>query len=192
MSKKEWLLTALMCLLVAGASVAYVKWPRTVPFEQCSEVYQRYANHPGIQASFIKDKYINDSISIPITLLQATDSAAWQLLMKDFKIPVLPPEYEETIPEKAVSTRLFPQNHPERIKDTILLKNDFLVCYRKKHFICICHIDSEKQFPVLLRQEIHATKYNTNRLIDYEKKDDHHGTLRSAGNPGSQLPERNH
>ena len=188
MNRRSLIITFAICLLAVAVAFVVKRCPRTVPFEQCSELYQRYADTEGIEASFIQGYRINDSIRVDVTLLQATDSAAWVLLMKDFKIPVIPPEYEELISKKAVSTRLFPKNHPELTKDTTLLENDILVYYRKMYCICICHIESENQVTALLKKEIHATKYNTNKLI-YEKKDDHSSTLRSAGSPSYELPE---
>lgn len=57
--KIRWTLTPIVLLLI-GASGAVVKhWPRTVPYAQCSPIYQRYATMPGIQAAFIKDYAIN-------------------------------------------------------------------------------------------------------------------------------------
>ena len=188
---RSWIVFLLAVMLSVGAVALWRWWPRLFPVGATSELYQRYADCEGIDASFIQGYRVNDSVRVDVTLLQATDSTAWVLLMKDFKIPVLPPEYEELISKIAVSTRLFPKNHPELTKDTTLLENDLLVYYRKTHCICICHIESEKQVTALLKKEIHATKYNTNKLI-YEKKDDHSSTLRSAGNPGRQLPEGKH
>ena len=58
MSKRMWLLTLALSFLAVLAAVAWRCWPRTVPLSQCSEVYQRYHDIPGIQASFIKNKQI--------------------------------------------------------------------------------------------------------------------------------------
>ena len=159
MSKKEWLLTALMCLLVAGASVAYVKWPRTVPFEQCSEVYQRYANHPGIQASFIKDKYINDSVSLDVTLIKATDSSAFMQLLIEMNKPEDLIKIIATTPVEKDKryTSLHPKGHPELPMDPVKMNNDVVVVFPAVRSVAVFHITQEDQYKLILLGNIRKT-----------------------------------
>ncbi len=82
MSKRMWLLTLALSFLAVLAAVAWRCWPRTVPLSQCSEVYQRYHDTPGIQASFIKNKQINDTLRLDMTILEAEDSLAFANLLK--------------------------------------------------------------------------------------------------------------
>ncbi len=68
--------TITIALLLIEASGTVVKhWPRTVPYAQYSPIYQRYAAMPGIQAAYIKDYAINDTLSINTTLLESADTA---------------------------------------------------------------------------------------------------------------------
>ena len=78
-----WLVMALLCLLAAvvGAAVAY--WRHTVPLDECSEVYRRYYKTEGIQAAFIRDMIIVDTVTANVTLLVARDSATYVWLLKD-------------------------------------------------------------------------------------------------------------
>ena len=82
MSKRMWLLTLVLSFLAVLAAVAWRCCPRTVPLSQCSEVYQRYHDTPGIQASFIKNKQINDTLRLDMTILEAEDSLAFANLLK--------------------------------------------------------------------------------------------------------------
>lgn len=82
MSKRMWLLTLALSLLAVLAAVAWRCWPRTVPLSQCSEVYRRYHDTPGIQASFIKNKQINDTLRLDMTILEAEDSLAFANMLK--------------------------------------------------------------------------------------------------------------
>ncbi|MBR4773576.1 MAG: hypothetical protein IK010_04010 [Bacteroidales bacterium] len=158
--RRRWTVTVLVLLLFTTGGVLLKRCPRTVPFEQCSELYQRYADTEGVEASFIQGYRINDSVRVDVTLLQASDSAAWQRLMKDFAIPILPPEYNElVIRNGSVSMRLFPKGHPERNMDTTLLDNDYLIYYRKMQNICIFHIDDEAQISALTKHK--ALEYET-------------------------------
>lgn len=147
-------------LLALAAGWVFCCSSRTVPLEECSELYRHYADTEGIEATFVQGYRLNDSVRVDVTLLQATDSAAWQRLMKDFAIPILPPEYNElVIKNGSVSMRLFPKGHPERNMDTTLLDNDYLIYYRKMQNICIFHIDEEAQISALTKHK--ALEYET-------------------------------
>ena len=89
--KKSWFITILYCLLLLGGGGAVLLIPRVVPFDQCSDVYKRYADMDGVDATFIKDYKVNDSIRVNVTLLQATDSVSWNIIAKDLNVPP-PPE----------------------------------------------------------------------------------------------------
>lgn len=147
MSKKEWLQTALLCLLVAGACVAYRVWPRTVPFEHCSEVYQRYYGMPGIQASFIKDKQFNDSINVDVTILQARDSAAFITLLKgmgksDDMIKYMCKYVKD---DNTRFIKLCPKGHPELPPDSVRGNNDIVATFPVQRIVVVFHTNSNGQ-----------------------------------------------
>ena len=81
--KRSWLITILICLLLLCGGGAVLLLPQVVPFDQCSDVYKRYADMDGVDATFIKDYKVNDSIRVNVTLLQATDSVSWNIIAKD-------------------------------------------------------------------------------------------------------------
>ncbi len=95
--KKSWPITILFCLLIIGGGAVVILWPRTVPLQECSEIYQKYANVEDVSASFIKDYKVNDTVYVDVTLLEAVDSAGWVTLKKDFEVPNLPPELQQLI-----------------------------------------------------------------------------------------------
>ena len=82
-TKILWCLLALLCLL-AVATVAWRLNLWNIRGVQPSNLYLQYKDMPGIQASFIKDKQFNDSITISITLIQTEDSTAFASLIKSF------------------------------------------------------------------------------------------------------------
>lgn len=59
------------------------------PSNDVSDLYTRYADTPGVDASFIKDFRINDTVSVDVTLLEAVDSNGWNILVRDFAIAPL-------------------------------------------------------------------------------------------------------
>ncbi|MBR3633227.1 MAG: hypothetical protein IKN51_01690 [Bacteroidaceae bacterium] len=161
MSKKEWLLTALLCLLVAGACVAYRVWPRTVPFEQCSEVYQRYSDLPGIQASFIKDKQINDSVRVDVTLLQATDSTAWSILQDSLGYARLAPEdHEYLMKHKGIRMKLISKGYLDNPMDSVFLNNDLVAIDGTNRVIGIFNLTDSNQYNAIIRKNIRDIKNN--------------------------------
>lgn len=89
--KRSWLITILVCLLLLGGGTIVILMPQVVPYSQCSDVYKQYADVDGIDATFIKDYKVNDTLAVNVTLLQATDSAGWARLQEDFILQPLPP-----------------------------------------------------------------------------------------------------
>ena len=93
----SWPVTLTVCLLIVLGTLTVKLWPRTVPFDQCSDLYKQYANVEGIDASFIKDYKVNDTVFVDVTLLEATTDSAWQALCADFAIS----DFVETIIQTA-------------------------------------------------------------------------------------------
>lgn len=82
LTKKQLLATVLLSLLAMTATVTAAVRSRTVPLSQCHGVYLRFKDTPGVDAAFIKHKYINDSISLDLTILVAQDSSSMAALLR--------------------------------------------------------------------------------------------------------------
>lgn len=81
---KRNIITVAVCL-VAVCLVLVVKYhPRTLPIEECSQVYKDYADDPHVAVAFIKDFPVNDTIRVDVTTLRALDSTGWHSLMLYF------------------------------------------------------------------------------------------------------------
>lgn len=151
--KKSWPITILFCLLIIGGGAAVILWPRTVPFEQCSEIYQKYANMEDVSASFIKDYKVNDTVYVDVTLLEATDSVGWVTLKKDFDIPNPSPNFQQRIDSgknmigvkiisKSIAVDTTSKEYP----------NNLLAISYLNHTLTIFHIKNDV--------EKHAVKYH--------------------------------
>ena len=132
--------------------MAYKYMPRTVPYEQCSEVYKRYAEVEGVRASFVKDFRLNDSVAVDVVLLEATDSAGWVRLQVDFDVPIVPKEYEDIFfGENAdmIIVKLFPKDKlvQQSIKQTI--ENDVIAISYSKRAISHYEISNEDQLKIV-------------------------------------------
>ena len=92
--KRSWLITVIVCLLLLGGGAVILLTPQVVPYSQCSDVYKRYAEVEGVDATFIKDYKVNDTLRVDVTVLQATDSAGWERLRDDFGLQPPPPDIQ--------------------------------------------------------------------------------------------------
>ena len=139
---KRRVISVAVCLVVA-ALVLLVKYhPRTVPIEECSQIYRDYADNPQIAVAFIKDFPVNDSISVDVTTFQATDSVGWETLKKDFRALQLPESTQKKIAQgiNIVTIHLAPQTDPTLPMDTTdILKNNVIAISRLNHTVSICH-----------------------------------------------------
>lgn len=95
--KKSWIITVILCLLLLGGGCVAAFLPRTVPFYKCSDEYKKYSRVDGVEASFIKDFRINDTLTVDVTMLKAVDSIGWETLLSDFDIKTPPDVFLQRI-----------------------------------------------------------------------------------------------
>ncbi len=155
--KKSWFITILYCLLLLGGGGAVLLIPRVVPFDQCSDVYKRYADMDGVDATFIKDYKVNDTVRVSVTLLQANDSA-WPHLTDDFNAQ-LPPDMPPP-PPNTVGFWYAPHDNYSLPMDTILTNNDIIAISYDIRTIALFHIKTEKQVDAILYHKISTRKNN--------------------------------
>lgn len=156
--KRFWTMALLLCLLAAGAVVAWRHWPRTVPLEQCSEVYRRYADDGHVAATFLRNFRVNDSVEVDVTLLEARDDEGWDILHKDFKIKPLPPEVESIINKESVNMWYAPRKNYKLPKDSIPINNDILVLSYGKRSLAIFSITENLQIEAIINHHISKTQ----------------------------------
>lgn len=150
----SWPVTLTVCLLIVLGTLTVKLWPRTVPFDQCSVAYKTYAGHPGICASFIKDYRINDTVFVDVTFIEATTDSAWNVILNDFNMPVIPEEYRELVEKNSsIEFNLIPKEDPQKIDEDID-NNDVLVLSRQKHSVCIFHINNKIQRNAIVRNKL--------------------------------------
>jgi len=150
----SWPVTLTVCLLIVLGTLIVKLWPRTVPFDQCSEIYQKYASMENVKASFIKDYKVNDSVFVDVTFIEATTDSAWNVILNDFNMPVIPEEYRELVEKNSsIEFNLISKEDPQKIDEDID-NNDVLVLSRQKHSVCIFHINNKIQRNAILRNKL--------------------------------------
>lgn len=92
---KRYLLPLAIVLVPLTVTVLWAWTPRTVPSERVSDLYRRYADNPHLTVAFVEDFPLNDTLTVDVTTLTATDDEGWDSLCVDFNTPVLPVSYLE-------------------------------------------------------------------------------------------------
>ena len=144
--RRRWIITLLLTPLLLALVALAVYRCHTVPLSQCSEVYQRYHDTPGIRASFIRDMPINDSITLDVTLLQADDSLAFVRLLQSWNRHPENHVIEEGDTEQSRSIYSCPKGHPE-LKPDIENKdnNEMVAIFYLKYSVVIFHTENDAQ-----------------------------------------------
>lgn len=146
MRPKQLILPAIIFLAIVLVALAVRLWPRTVPFDQCSDLYQRYAAVDGVVATFIKDYKVNDTVFVDVTLLEAKDSAFWTTLKKDFEVPNPPPDVQQFIDngEDLIYVKVIPKS---TTTDTLLnsYPNNVLAISHLKRTLTVFHIKNKEE-----------------------------------------------
>lgn len=155
--KRAWLITIIICLVILGGGAVVLLLPQVVPFDQCSDVYKRYAKMNGVDATFIKDYKVNDSIRVNVTLLQATDSVSWNIIAKDLNVPPppeIPDEYKGLFLQSNSFGYFIVKNKPNEDKQMHDKRKDICTFSREKMTICIFHTCDETQIDAILDNSI--------------------------------------
>ena len=85
--KKHPVLTIVLLAVVCVAVAAVWRYrTQLFPGKHVSPLFALYEGTPGVEADFISRLRVNDSVSVDVTLLHATDTAAWAALVTDFNV----------------------------------------------------------------------------------------------------------
>lgn len=149
--RPQFLLPAIIFLAIVLVALAVRLWPRTVPFDQCSDLYKQYVAVEGINATYIKDYKVNDTVFVDVTLLEATDSM-WHTLMKDFNIPTPDSDFQQFIDagENLVVTKLVDKTHYSRPAAPCSSNCEIMAISYTTHSISVFHtVDAGERHAIL-------------------------------------------
>lgn len=148
-------LVTLLALLLLAATLVYGLNLWNIRGVQTSDVYRRYADTPGVNAAYIKDYRVNDSVTVCVTLLEAIDSAGWASVKKDFKVEAVLDSICDffELNKTSKNMRLAPKKDYNLTKDSVISNNDLIVTTFYNHIICIFHIESKKQYDAVRNKQ---------------------------------------
>jgi hypothetical protein len=142
--QRLWLLVSLLCLtIVAGSGLL---WHSAQPSPPVSDTYLRYSHVEGIEASYIRNFPVNDTLSIPVTTFKATTDSAWALLQNDFKIKTPSSLIMDEIKKgnNIISVRLISKKDITQM-DTADGANDVMAYSFLNHIISIFHTHNQSE-----------------------------------------------
>ena len=151
--KRYWILTLIGLVLCLGVAWAMKSMPRLLSDEECSLIYQRYADDPGIEASFVKGFRVNDTLAIDATLLHATDSASWERLKEELRLPAPTPIVTKSIEKGTDAIILYMTRKGSVARDMDmedLDNNDVVGLSYMNHTVCIYHINNGEERKAVL------------------------------------------
>ena len=153
--KKHHYITLAIVLVGLAVSASFFLFPRQLSPEECSAEFLRYKDVEGIDASFVKDFRVNDTLAVDVTTLQATDSVGWETLKKDFHAFPLPENNQKKIDQgiDVISIHLAPKTDPTLPMDTTDLLNNNVVAISRLH-------QTVSIFNVTTRAEMDAVRVN--------------------------------
>ena len=157
-NKTFWLFAAGICLVAVAVAVGLKKMSNVVPVGQCSEVYKQYCDVEGVRATYIQDFRVNDTLTVGVTLLEATDSAGWGRLIKDFGIVPYSDTILSLINSNSVQTKYIPKGNPLLPMDSVLTNNDFMVVSQHKWEISLFDIKTDEQMEAIIQYQFTKLK----------------------------------
>lgn len=143
-----WRLTVAMVLTVVCTAVAVWQWPGLSPSFSTSAVYKTYAAEQGIDATFLHNFPVNDTLAVDVTLLQATDSAGWERLKRDYGVREMPDIVMKKIEkgEDVVSVRYVNKSNPTLPADTVDMSNNNILAVSRLHrAVSVFHTETEAE-----------------------------------------------
>ena len=160
--KRMWPIKVLVFVVIVGGALAIRYGSSVVPYWQCSEVYKRYHKVEGVQATYIKNYPVNDTLTIGVTLLEATDSAGWEYLKQAFAISTEMVRAAEKIPSFDVWIRQTLKDHPEIRYDenddssSDTKEVEIVAISNSKQEICVLHTQNEQERDAVFYKKIES------------------------------------
>ena len=151
------LINILIFVVIVGGAAARLL-PPAVAYWRSSEVYRRYCEVEGVRATYIKNFPLNDTLAIGVTLLEATDSAGWEVLLRDFCITPLPPEVLAFLDSNSVDLLLASKDDYCKGRDSITLNNDVIAVSYYRQKMSVFSIVTEKQLDAIIEHQVISTK----------------------------------
>lgn len=140
-----WMLVVALCLVAVGLAL----WlPRYAAAQRVSDLYRRYEHNPHLTVAYIEDFPVDDTLTVDVTTLTATDAAGWDTLCSDFNVPELPDFIQEKIynGNDMVIIRHVTKGNPSlQLKESESVINDVASISILNRTVSIFHTETEAE-----------------------------------------------
>lgn len=147
--KRFWLIVALLAVAEMIVIGLVWQWKYIFPSNEVSDLYKKYAEMDGVDATFIKGYKVNDSVFVDVTMLCAKTDSAWESLLHDFNISSPPQEVIDNKGEDCIDLWAAPKKDYSLPMDTMLLNNDLISMSWSEHIISVFSIQTMQQLHFL-------------------------------------------
>jgi hypothetical protein len=151
----KYLVAALVAVITVTAILAMRRIPQTLPPEPCSELFRHYSAVDGVECSCFGAFMVNDTLTVPVTLLEAQDSMGWELLKNDFNIYEQTEEeirnYEITFPNDQITLmeKACPRGKYNQEPRADNNDNEMVFINRTDRYLMVIHTSNNKQFEAI-------------------------------------------
>ncbi len=136
---------AMLTTILAVAAYYAKTRPRAVPLDECSELYRRYADCPGVEAAYIKDYRVNDTLTLCATVLEAQTDSAWSELQQTFH-PIISDNSKKILNEGLDVLVYVPGT---KCSDSIMADDDFAVVSLRDKYVCVFYVDDPENREII-------------------------------------------
>ena len=84
--RHRWLPGLALLAAIVPAAVGLVRHYLPSEIAAAGGVYDHYRSHAGIDATYVRQWRVNDTLRVNATVLQARDSATWEWLKDEFSL----------------------------------------------------------------------------------------------------------
>lgn len=167
--KKRWAIVCLVALLCAGA-VTVGKYRHSIfRGTTVSETYSQYVDNPNVEATFVRDFRVNDSITVDVTVLTAKNDEGWMEIKTIFcniDIMEVPEQFRDLLLNgDGMCVNKYPANQPSLpVTDTTTVDVEIAVAYNRKHTVYVFHVGTLERASVILQDRIHKHFKNIKQL----------------------------
>lgn len=153
---KFWLIFAVVLAVALAAIYLAYRWHRIFPTDEVSEIYTRYAETEGINAAYVKDYRVNDTVLVNVTMLEVSDSAVWEQVCEDLHLLTteqIPEELRERFLSKNVFGFYIEQDTVMEEGNPRYLKTVY-VYTRHDRTVCVFHSVNDVQYDAIMGKKI--------------------------------------
>ena len=169
----KYLVAALVAVVTVTAILVMRRIPQTLPPAATSEVYWAYAGSDHLECTYFEGYQVNDTLVVPVTLLEAKDSAGWETLKEDFDI-YLSDEDDELAIERNnnfLSMISRPKGRYSEQPSSDVNEDEPIMINARDGNIIIFHTQDEAQYNAIMWMYIDNCFKQQNRIDNYKIQD---------------------